>query len=122
MTAEQELERISFDILDAIRAKNADSMARHLAGDFVHRDEKGTRTTRAEFLAAIASAPMSIERLGFESISIDVFGPSALVSGVQSGRVVLADGQALESRSAFTDLFVLTAEGWRLQAATSADL
>ena len=76
MTAEQELERISFDILDAIRAKNADSMARHLAGDFVHRDEKGTRTTRAEFLAAIASAPMSIERLGFKSILIDVFGPT----------------------------------------------
>jgi ketosteroid isomerase-like protein len=114
--------RISHEILDAIREKNPLGLAHYLAEDFVHRTEKGVLTRRSEFLAAIAAAPFGIEMLTFESIVVDVFGAVALVSGVQSGQVRLQDGQLVQTRSAFTDLFLRSAASWCLQAATSADL
>ena len=113
---------VSDEILEALRAKDDAAVGACLAADFVHRTEKGALTARAEFLSAVAGAPFVIERLGFETIEADIFGATALVSGVQSGRVRLDDGQVVDTRTAFTDLFVRTSAGWRLQAATSVDL
>jgi hypothetical protein len=117
-----DLLRVSGEILDAIRTKRAAAAARHLAETFVHRTERGVLTLRADFLAGIDGAGFHIEQLEFESIEADVFDGMAVVSGIQSARVRLEDGQVVEGRTAFTDIFVRAGAAWRLQAATSVEL
>jgi len=46
----------------------------------------------------------------------------AIVSGVQRAAVVLLGGEAVEGRTAFTDVFLKDSHAWKLQAATSAEL
>jgi hypothetical protein len=119
---ERELLRVSRAILESIRTKNAESVGRYLAPDFVHRTERGHRSSREQFLSGLAEAPFHIDAIEFETITTDTFASTAIVSGVQAAQVRAADGGLVRARTAFTDVFVRAGGGWLLQAATSVDL
>jgi Domain of unknown function (DUF4440) len=53
---------------------------------------------------------------------VDQFDQTAVVCGVQRAQVRLPAGERVEGRTAFTDVFVRVADGWRLRLATSAEL
>ena len=118
----QELEQISHAILEAIRTRNRPALEAVLVTDFVQIDERGQRLGKDAFIAAVEAGDFQIEALWFESLSIDQFDRTAVVCGVQRARVRLVDGQVVEGRTAFTDVFVRAADAWRLRLATSAEL
>jgi ketosteroid isomerase-like protein len=122
MTQDTALVDISHEILIAIQARDRASLERLLREDFVHIDEAGSRYGRAQFVAAIEGADYRIERLSFDSLSVEIVGDTAIVCGVQRGAVLLGGGQRVEGRTAFTDLFLRDASGWRLRLAASAEL
>jgi ketosteroid isomerase-like protein len=118
----QDLEQISHQILDAIRTRDRRALEAVLMADFVQIDELGHRLGKEPFIAAVEAGEFQIEKLWFESLSVERFDETAVVCGVQRAQVRLPAGNRVEGRTAFTDVFVRAADGWRLRLATSAEL
>ena len=118
----EELEQLSHEIMDAIRTRNRRALEAVLVADFVQIDERDHRIGKEAFIAAIETGEFQIEELRFEWLLVDQFGQTAVVCGVQGARVRLPTGECVEGRTAFTDVFVRAADGWRLRLATSAEL
>ncbi len=118
----QDLEQLSHQIVDAIRTRNRRALEAVLMPDFVQIDERGHRLGKEPFIVAVEAGEFQIEELGFESLSVEQFDGTAVVCGVQRAQVRLPAGDRVEGRTAFTDVFVRAADGWRLRLATSAEL
>jgi ketosteroid isomerase-like protein len=117
-----DLEQLSHQILDAIRARDRRALEAVLTADFVQIDELGHRLGKEPFIAAVEAGEFQIEKLWFESLSVEEFDGTAVVCGVQRAEVRLPASDRVEGRTAFTDVFVRAADGWRLRLATSAEL
>jgi len=117
-----ELEQLSHQIMDAIRTRDRRALEAVLRADFVQIDELGQRLGKEPFIAAVEAGEFQIEELRFESLSVEQFDETGVVRGVQRARVRLATGDRVEGRTAFTDVVVRAADGWRLRLATSAEL
>ena len=118
----QDLEQLSHQITDAIRKRDRPGLEAVLMADFVQIDEFGHRLGKEPFIAAVEAGEFEIEELSFESLSVEQFDETAVVCGVQRAQVRLPAGDRVEGRTAFTDVFVRAADGWRLRLATSAEL
>lgn len=117
-----ELEQLSHQIMDAIRTRDRRALEAVLRADFVQIDELGQRLGKEPFIAAVEAGEFQIEELRFESLSVEQFDETGVICGVQRARVRLATGDRVEGRTAFTDVVVRAADGWRLRLATSAEL
>jgi len=117
-----DLERISRDILDAIRSRDRRALDAILVPEFVQIDERGNRQGKEAFIAGIETGDFHIDGIWFEMISVEPLDQSAIVCGVQRAQVRLPGGVRAEGRTAFTDVFVRGPAGWRLRLATSAEL
>ena len=122
---ENELVTISHELLAAIQTRDAAALDRLTLDDFVHINEAGTRQPKADFISAIQTGAYQIERLTFESLSVDRFANVGVVSGVQRAVVILNASERVEGRTAFTDVFlrgrVVSRRGrWRPPPASSS--
>lgn len=107
--------------MDAIREKDAEALGRLLTADFVYRSPGGEQG-RAEFLKAIASTPGRILSVEGSGQRVNVYGETAVLTGVQRARVRTEDGAVHESAVAFTDVFVRRRGRWRLALAHGVEL
>jgi hypothetical protein len=113
---------VSHRVLQAIVRRDAAVLEELLDTEFVHLDAGGTRTPRGEFITTVLSSTYTVLDAGFESLAVDVLGGLGVVNGVQRAEVSLGDGERVTSRSAFTDVFVATENGWRIRLARSMEL
>ena len=118
----RELTEISHQLLTAIRGRDSSALDRLLHDEFAQISEVGVRTTRDAFITAIVTSSYEIMSLSFDALSVDVFGDTAVVCGVQRAVVRLQSGEEVTGRSAFTDVFVKHRNGWLVRLATSVDL
>ena len=116
-----ELLRVSEDILHAIASRNSDALDAILDEGFVHLQSGGERLTRDEFVKNIVEATYTIEEIAFESIQVEVLGDTAVAAGIQRAGVLLPDGTKLVSRGSFTDVFQRKNDGWKLWLAHSTE-
>ena len=119
-TAESIL-RLERETMDAIRAKDAKALGRILSEDFVYRTP-GAELSRAEFLQNVASLPGRILSVEGSELRVNVYGDTAILTGVQRSRLRTDDGAEHASAVAFTDVFVRHGEGWRLSLAYGVEL
>lgn len=112
------LERL---IMDAIRAKDAKALGHTLTTDFVYRTP-GAEFSRAEFLQNIASLPGEILSVEGSELRVNVYGDTAVLTGVQHARVRTEDGVEQTGINAFTDIFVKRRGRWKLALAYGVDL
>jgi ketosteroid isomerase-like protein len=117
-----ELVRISHDLMEAIRTRNRTVLDAVLLPDFVQVDERGNRQGKSAFISAVEASTFQVDQLKFETLSVEPFDHVAAVCGVQWAQVRMPGGEQAEGRTAFTDVFIRGAEGWRLRLATSAEL
>jgi hypothetical protein len=117
-----ELLRLSHEIMEAIRARNRQTLDDVLLPDFAQVDERGNRQGKEAFISAVEASEFQVEQLRFETLSIDQFDRVGVVCGVQWAQVTLPGGERVEGRTAFTDVFVQGDAGWKLRLATSAEL
>jgi ketosteroid isomerase-like protein len=108
-------------IFRAIEAKDAAALEPILADDFVFRDSRGGDLTRAEFLKNVASIPAKIESVRGEHLKVDVYGDTAILTGLQRAAVT-ADGKQAASHGAFADVFMKRGGRWQLVLAHSVDV
>ena len=108
-------------IFRAIEAKDPAALEPILADDFVFRDSRGGDLTRAEFLKNVASIPAKIESVHGEHLKVDVYGDTAILTGLQRATVT-ADGKQTASNGAFADVFMKRRGQWQLVLAHSVDV
>jgi uncharacterized protein (DUF952 family) len=113
---EHVLRQTAHTIAAAIARRDVALLGRLLAPDFAHRGDAAATTSDAgAFLDAIRNIPGEVAFVRLERVAVDVHGDAALVSGVQHARVVV-DGQTVDDRRGFADLFVRIDETWKLRA------
>ena len=120
-SAREAVLRAEHETMEAIGRKDAEALKRILDQRFVYRSPAGPEQSRDEFLKNVASLPAEILSVRGEGVSADIFGETAVVTGVQRARVRV-EGKEFDSVSAFTDIFVLRRGRWRLRLAHSVEL
>ncbi|HEV7473185.1 MAG TPA: nuclear transport factor 2 family protein [Pyrinomonadaceae bacterium] len=114
--------KLERDIMDAIRNKNTTALAPLLADGFTYRTHFGAAANKAEFLQSIASFPMNILSIHGEELNVDVYGETAILTGVQRAEARAPEGPPEESAVAFTDVFVQTEGSWLMVLAYGVEL
>jgi hypothetical protein len=113
--------RAERETMDAIGRKDAAALRRILHPQFVYRTPGAPEASREEFLKNVTSLTAEIISVRGEEVRADVFGETAVVTGVQRARVRV-DGKEFDSVGAFTDVFVKRRGRWRLWLAYSIEL
>ena len=114
--------QIARDIMDAIKNKDAATLEPMLAEDFVYRTHFGAEADRTEFLTSIASMPQEILSIRGDELKVNVYGETAVVTGVQHAEARPLEGEAEESVVAFTDVFVRREDRWLMVLAYGVEL
>jgi hypothetical protein len=112
--AEQELRRMSQELLDAVAPGEAEVWERTLDERFLHLDENGVVRAKAELVAEIRPLPPGLEgRLEIDRFEV-VFAGDTAVAAVEVQEHLDYHGQILRSRFRSLDTWRRTPEGWRL--------
>jgi ketosteroid isomerase-like protein len=93
------------DFWAALKSKDKEALERLLAEDFVGWSPGQTNQDRAAFITTLTGFPGKVRSVGSENLEIHIWGNIAVVSGVQSAEVELADGQLKTNRIAITNVF-----------------
>jgi ketosteroid isomerase-like protein len=120
--AAQAILQIERDIMTAIKNKDAATLEPLLADDFIYRTHFGAEANKAEFLRSIASFPVEILAIRGEELKVNVYGKTAVLTGVQLAEARTPEGAAEESVVAFTDIFVRLEGRWLMVLAYGVEL
>jgi len=121
-TDHTEVLAIERDIMAAIMNKNAATLAPLLADDFIYRTHFGAEADKAAFLERIASFPVEILSLRGEELKVNVYGDTAVLTGVQIAEARPPEGETEESAVAFTDVFERRDGRWLMVLAYGVEL
>ena len=92
-----------------------------MADDFIYRTHFGAEADKAEFLKSIASFPVKIISIRGEELKVNVYGETAVLTGVQLAEARAPEGKE-ESAVAFTDVFVRREGRWLMVLAYGVEL
>lgn len=120
--AAQAILQIERDIMAAIRNKNASTLEPMLGDDFIYRTHFGAEADKTEFLKSIASFPVEILGIRGEELKVNVYGETAILTGVQIAEARAPEGEPEESAVAFTDVFVRREGRWLMVLAYGVEL
>ncbi|HEV7747426.1 MAG TPA: nuclear transport factor 2 family protein [Pyrinomonadaceae bacterium] len=120
--ADEEVLAIEREIMAAIRLKDAAVLQPMLAGDFCYRTHFGAETDKAGFLQSVTSSPFEILSLHGEELNVNIYGDTAVLTGVQIAEARPPEGEKEESVVAFTDVFVRRDGRWLLVLAYGVEL
>jgi ketosteroid isomerase-like protein len=113
---------IEREIMAAIRQKDAPTLAPMLADDFCYRTHFGAETDKAGFLQSVTSSPFEILSLHGEELNVNIYGDTAVLTGVQIAEARPPEGEKEESVVAFTDVFVRRDGRWLMVLAYGVEL
>jgi ketosteroid isomerase-like protein len=113
--------RVEKETMEAIGRKDAAALEVILDDAFVLRTPNAPEMSRAEFLKNVATLPAEILSVRGEGVRADIFGETAVVTGIQRARV-RHEGKEFDSVGAFTDIFVRRRGRWLLRLAHSVEL
>ena len=114
--------QIEREIMAAIKSKDAATLGPMLADEFIYRTHFGAEADKAAFLESIASFPVEILSLRAEELKVNVYGETAVLTGVQLAEARPPEGEAEESAVAFTDIFVRRDGRWLMVLAYGVEL
>jgi ketosteroid isomerase-like protein len=108
--------------MEAIKQKDRAALMSILAEDFTHRTPAGQDAGRSEFLKGISDLPLEVLSISADNLKVNVYGETAVLTGIQRVTVRDAEGKEESGAGAFTDVFVKRQEEWLLVLAYSVDL
>jgi ketosteroid isomerase-like protein len=114
--------QIERDIMAAIKSKDANSLEPMLAEEFIYRTHFGAEADKRAFLESIASFPIEILSLRGEELRVNLFGETAVLTGVQHAEARPPEGEPEQSAVAFTDVFVRREGRWLMALAYGVEL
>lgn len=114
--------QIEREIMAAIKSKDANALAPMLADEFNYRTHFGAEADKRAFLESIASFPIEILSLRGEELRVNLFGETAVLTGVQHAEARPPEGEPEQSAVAFTDVFVRREGRWLMVLAYGVEL
>jgi ketosteroid isomerase-like protein len=114
--------RLERDIMAAIKNKDTTTLEPLVGDDFIYRTHFGAESNKREFLKSIASFPLEILAIRGEELKVNVYGETAVITGVQHADVRTNEGKTEESAVAFTDVFVRREGKWLMVLAYGVEL
>jgi ketosteroid isomerase-like protein len=120
--ADAEVLALESEIMAAIRQKDAAALAPMLGDDFCYRTHFGAETDKAGFLQSVTSTPFEILSLHGEELNVNIYGDTAVITGVQIAEARPPEGEKEESVVAFTDVFVRRDGRWLMVLAYGVEL
>jgi ketosteroid isomerase-like protein len=116
MSDAEQLIRATTEIADAIGRRDVETVAGWLAPDFRHRSPGAEVQDAGAFVDAIRRIPGEVLFVHVGSVTVDVSGQGALVTGIQHARVRI-DGADIDDHRVFIDWFVKHDGRWRIRTA-----
>ena len=113
---------IEREIMAAIRNKDAAALEPLLGDEFCYRTHFGAETDKAGFLQSVVSTPFEILSLHGEELNVNVYGDTAVLTGVQIAEARPPEGETEESVVAFTDVFLRRDGRWLMVLAYGVEL
>ena len=113
---------IEREIMAAIRNKDAAALEPLLGDEFCYRTHFGAETDKARFLQSVVSTPFEILSLHGEELKVNVYGDTAVLTGVQIAEARPPEGETEESVVAFTDVFLRRDGRWLMVLAYGVEL
>jgi ketosteroid isomerase-like protein len=120
--ATQAILQIERDIMGAIKNKDGATLEPMLGDDFIYRTHFGAEADKAEFLKSIATFPVEILAIRGEELKVNVYGETAVLTGVQLADARAPQGEVEQSAVAFTDVFVRRDGRWLMVLAYGVEL
>ena len=117
-----EILSIEREVMHAIKTKDVDALRQFLAEDFMHRVPGQVDSDREAFLNGISSIPFEIVDVSGEDQKVSAYGEVAVLTGVQRATVIDDDGRSVISANAFTDVFELRENEWKMVLAFSIEI
>lgn len=105
-----------------LKSKDREAFERILAEDFVGRSPEQANQDRTAFIATLTGFPGQVRSVGSENLEIHIWGNIAVVSGVQSAQLDLANGQLKTNRIAITNIFQEQQGRWVMKFAHAVSL
>src|SRR6267143_702987 len=93
----EEILQIGLKIMAAIKNKDAATLDPLFADDFIYRTHFGAEAGKTEFLQSIGSMPLEILSVRGEELKANVYGETAVLTGVQHAKARPLEGEAEES-------------------------
>jgi ketosteroid isomerase-like protein len=109
-------------IFAAVKNRERGVLERILTDDFVYRSPGNQEVAKADFLKLSASFPHKIVSVWGEEMKVNVYGSTAVLTGLQFAKARTGDGREETSAVMFTDVFVKQNGKWMLSLAHAIDL
>lgn len=84
-----------------------------LADDLFYCHSNGLIDTKVSFIQSIKDGKLTYQEMNAEELKVRIYGKTAVITGV-CGAKVLSNGQQLNTRFRFTDVYVKSKAGWQM--------
>ena len=108
-------------IAAAIGRRDVKALQAFLTAEFMHHGEGGTRSDGAAFLEGVRAIPGEILFVRLDRVDVERARDAAMLTGTQHAQVRV-EGNTIDDRRGFADLFVKVGGAWRLRAAADFPL
>jgi ketosteroid isomerase-like protein len=119
---QQALLLLEEEIFSAVKNGDTSALACILTDDFVYRSPGSQEVTKADFLKLSASFPYKIVSIWGEEMNVNIYGNTAVMTGLQFAKTQTGEGKEETSVVMFTDVFVKQKGKWMLSLAHAVDL
>jgi len=120
--AQQAILQVEEEVFTAVKNRDTGALERILTSDFVYRSPGNPEVTKEDFLKLSASFPYKILSIWGEELKVNVYGNTAVLTGLQFAKAQTGEGKEETSAVMFTDIFVKQKGKWILSLAHAVDL
>lgn len=97
----------------ALVSKDFGYLEKVLAEDLFYCHSNGLIDTKTSFIQSIKDGKLTYQEMNVEELKVRIYGKTAVITGV-CGAKVLSNGQQLNTRFRFTDVYVKNKVGWQM--------
>ncbi|WP_028524909.1 nuclear transport factor 2 family protein [Runella limosa] len=97
----------------ALVSKDYAYLDKVLAEDLYYCHSNGLIDTKASFVQSIKDGKLTYQEMVPEDLKVRVYGKTAVITGMCAAKV-LSNGQQLNTRFRFTDVYVKNKAGWQM--------
>lgn len=120
--SQQAILKVEEEIFTAVKNKDTGALERILTDNFVYRSPGNQEVAKEDFLKLVASIPNKIVSIWGEEMKVNIYGNTAVMTGLQFAKTQTGEGKEETSAVMFTDVFVKQKDKWMLSLAHSVDL
>jgi len=118
----QAILQVEEEIFTAVKNQDSGALERVLTDDFVYRSPGNQEVAKEDFLKLLTSFPYKIVSIWGEEMKVNVYGNTAVLTGLQFAKTRSGEGKEETGAVMFTDVFVKQNSKWMLSLAHAVDL